>query len=307
MITNFETNKVFIAEGLTSMYYEDVTRRLLDAMHSYKLDWSFLPETTYPNYIWMRDYMPVQVSKEKFVRFNYSPDYLIDSPEYKPDTSAILSALGLQVIDSDIIIDGGNVISCGDKVIMTNKIFRENSNYHPHTLIDTLCQLLEAEIILIPEDYYDEYGHADGMVRYMSNGNVLLNNYCDFDKALRKKLLSALSPHFNIVELHYGTYTDKSWAYINFLHVGQHIFVPMLNDKLIGKAFTQIAEAYPECKCHQIWKCDNIVQQGGALNCCTWNILTDLPKIEYSQAEAKMKNSVYSQIHRQYFQNTDNG
>ena len=219
MITNFETNKVLIAKGLTSKHYLDATHWLLGFMHHHGIEWGLLPNTSSPLHIWARDYMPVQVSKEKFIRFCYTPDYLQDSPEYKPDTSAILSDLGIQVIDSDIIVDGGNVISCGDKVIMTDKIIRENPHYQRNKLIDTLSQLLEAEIILIPEDKYDDYGHADGMVRYMGNGNVLLNNYCDFDKTLRKKLLTALSPHFNIVELHYDAYTENSWAYINFLRM----------------------------------------------------------------------------------------
>lgn len=276
MITNFETNKVLIAKGLASRHYLVATHWLLGCLHHYGIEWGALPNTPSPLHIWARDFMPVQVSKEKFVRFCYTPDYLKDSPEYKPGTSVILSELGIRVIDSDIIADGGNVISCGDKVIMTDKIIRENPHYQRNQLIDTLSQLLEAEVILIPEDRYDEYGHADGMVRYMGNGNVLLNNYCDFDKTLRKKLLAALSPHFDITELHYGAYSYKSWAYINFLHVGQQIFVPLLDDMLAEIAFMQISNAYPDCECHQIRECDNIIREGGALNCCTWNILTDL-------------------------------
>ena len=111
------------------------------------------------------------------------------------------------------------------------------------------------------------------MVRYMGEGRVLLNNYCDFDKALRKKLLAVLSPHFNVTELHYGTFTDMSWAYLNFLHVGHQIFVPMTDDKLGEIAFRQIAEAYPNCHCHPIQNCKSIVTEGGALNCSTWNTL----------------------------------
>lgn len=275
MITNSDTNKVYLAKGMTSEKYVDATRYLLDTLHNQKVHWGFLPLTVSPLHIWARDYMPVQVSKRKFVRFKYSPDYLADYPEYKPDTSAILSILSIQVIDSDIIIDGGNVISCGDKVIMTDKIFRENPHYDHDALINTLSQLLEAEIVLISEDYYDEYGHADGMVRYMGEGRVLLNNYCDFDKALRKRLLAALSPHFDIAELHYGTYTDMSWAYINFLHVGKYIFIPMIGDKLGEIAFRQIADAFPQCECHPIYHYENIVREGGALNCSTWNILVD--------------------------------
>ena len=278
MITNFETNKIYFAKGMTSEKYVDATRHLLGTLHSHGIHWDFLPHTTLPLHIWARDYMPVQVRKNKFVRFNYCPDYLECYPEYKPDISAILSALGIQVIDSDIIIDGGNVISCGDKVIMTGKIFRENPHYDHDVLIYTLSQLLEAEVVLIPEDCYDEYGHADGMVRFMGNGRVLLNNYCDFDKALRKRLLAALTPHFDITELHYGAYTDRSWAYINFLHVGQHILIPMIGDKLEEMAFKQIADAFPQCECHSVYHYENIVREGGALNCSTWNILVDLAK-----------------------------
>ena len=54
----------------------------------------------------------------------------------------------------------------------------------------------------------------------------------------------------------------------------------MLKDKLAEIAFMQIADAYPECKCHKIWDSDIIVNEGGALNCCTWNILSDLSEKE---------------------------
>ena len=283
MITNFETNNVYFAKGMTSRKYIDVTNSLVCNLNNYKIHWSFLPQTASPFHIWVRDYMPVQVSKEKFVHFNYNPDYLKSYHEYKPDTPFILSELGINVVDSDNIIDGGNVISCGDKVIMTDKIFRENPHYDHDTLIDKLSQLLEAEMVVIPEDKFDEYGHADGMVRYIGEGRVLINNYCDFDKALHKRLLSALSPHFDITELHYGNYTDKSWAYINFLHVGQHIFIPIIEDNLGEKAVRQIADAFPQCKCHPVHHCDNIVREGGALNCSTWNILVDLSEEENNE------------------------
>ena len=275
MFTNFETNKVFFAKGLSSASYCPAAKSLISALDNHHVEWEQLPLTDSPLHIWARDYMPVQVSEKKFVRFDYSPDYLRDYPEYKPDTSAILSALGLTVIDTDLVVDGGNVVSCGDKVIKTDKIFRENLHVTRANLVDSLVRLLDAEIVLIPEDVYEEYGHADGMVRYMGDGNVLLNNYCDFDKALRRKLLSALSPHFNITELHYGSFTDRSWAYLNFLHVGQHIFAPMTGDKLDETAFQQIADAYPNCHCHPIPHCKSIVNDGGALNCTTWNITTD--------------------------------
>ncbi|MBR6035419.1 MAG: hypothetical protein IKP41_00480 [Bacteroidaceae bacterium] len=108
------------------MKYLDVATRLVNVFHRQKIAWEMLPQTSSPLHIWARDYMPVQVRKDKFVRFCYAPDYLRESPEYKPDTSAVLSELGIEVIDSDIVLDGGNVVSCGDKVILTDKIIRES-------------------------------------------------------------------------------------------------------------------------------------------------------------------------------------
>lgn len=276
MITNFETNKVYFAQGLSSPVFKNAANFLVTSFQDTHVNWAKIPCTHSPQHIWVRDYMPVQVSRDRFVQFRYEPDYLVDNPEYKPDVHCILSQLGIDVCCSPINLDGGNIISCGNKVIMTDKIFQENPQYSPNRLIEELTELLEAEPVLIPWDTYEEYGHADGMVRYMGEGGVLLNNYCDFDKSLRKRLLTALSPHFSITELHYGTFTDMSWAYLNFLHVGQHIFVPMIEDTLGETAFRQIAEAFPNCKCHPVPNCVSIVNEGGALNCSTWNIQTEI-------------------------------
>lgn len=272
MITNFETNKVYFAQGLSNHMFRDAALNLANALHEHHVSFEMLPLTSSPYHIWSRDYMPVQVSHQKFVRFRYEPDYLSDAPEYKPDTTAILNNIGIDVLDSDIILDGGNVISCGDKVIMTDKIFKENPHYKRTALIDKLEELLEATPVIIPWDRYEEYGHSDGMVRYMGEGRVLLNNYCDFDKSLRKKLLSVLSPHFDVVELHYGTYTKNSWAYLNFLHVGCNIFIPMLSEKLDDMAFGQIAGDYSCCHCYPIYQSEFVVKHGGGLNCTTWNL-----------------------------------
>lgn len=272
MITNFDTNKVLFARGLADPTFQGAGINLVNAMDRNKVSFAALPDTDSPYYIWCRDYMPIQVSKDKFVMFRYEPDYLSDSPEYIPDTSEMLDKLGIDGIGSDIVLDGGNVISCGDKVIMTDKIFKENLHYTRKALIEKLEYLLEAELVLIPWDRYEEYGHSDGMVRYIGEGRVLLNNYCDFDNSLRKKLLSALSPQFDVEELHYGSHTKNSWSYINFLHVGHHIFIPHLRDSLVETAFLQISSAFPNCTCLPIQRYDSIVAEGGALNCSTWNI-----------------------------------
>lgn len=274
MITNFETNIVYIAKGLSSPLYLDAANSLKSAFQDSHVNWEQIPRTHSPRHIWVRDYMPIQVSRNKFIKFRYEPDYLKNNPEYKPDVDSILSELGIDFCRSPINLDGGNIISCDDKVILTDKVFKENPMYSRIKLINELTELLEAEPVIIPWDIYEEYGHADGMVRYMGECRVLINNYCDFDGQLRKRLLDALKPHFEVEELHYDSYSSNSWAYINFLHVGNDIFIPQLNEKLDSKAHAQIKSAFPKCRCHLVHNSNQIVKEGGALNCSTWNVLS---------------------------------
>ncbi len=75
--------------------------------------------------------MPIQISKEKFVQFNYNPDYL--KPKIQQNTKSnvdeICRTLGIKTEKCDIILDGGNVIRVKDKVIMCDKVFHENPKF----------------------------------------------------------------------------------------------------------------------------------------------------------------------------------
>ena len=74
MITNFETNKTYIAEGLSAPAHHRAADSLVSSFESHHVEWEQIPCTSSPLHIWARDYMPVQVSETKFVRFDYSPD-----------------------------------------------------------------------------------------------------------------------------------------------------------------------------------------------------------------------------------------
>ena len=273
MICDYQTNKVYLALGLT--HYMPMFKNLLYALMTEGIPTSLPAHTKSPKHVWIRDYMPIQINGNSFLRYVYSPDYLKGYEEYIPDYNAIDKDLKQNCISTDIVLDGGNVIKCGNKVIMTDKILTENSaRYKKNELLTKLEQLFEAEIVLIPWDRYDEYGHADGMVRFIEGDRVLLNNYVDFDPDLRKRLLSVLNPHFEVEELHYGSRCSKdSWAYLNFLQTKGCILVPGLGHSEDSLAMEQIKEYYPLHKVIMIDGCRSLVRDGGALNCCSWNVL----------------------------------
>lgn len=277
IITDNQTNKVYLAEGLK--HYMPMCMNLLNALHAEGIPISFLPRTKSAKYVWARDYMPIQINGTSFLRYVYSPDYLKGYEEYIPNYKGIDKDLKLNCNHTDIVLDGGNVIKCGHKVIMTDKVLLENNiRYKKDELLTALEKIFEAEVVLIPWDRYDVYGHADGMVRYIEGNRVLLNNYVDFDPCLRKRLLAALTPHFEVEELHYDTprLSKYSWAYINFLQTDKCIFLPGLQTKEDKQAMKQIQAFYPNHKVMRIEECQDLVRDGGALNCSTWNVMIDL-------------------------------
>ncbi len=178
---------------------------------------------------------------------------------------------------------------------MTDKVLKENPGYTEGYIRKQLEEAFGCEVVLIPWDRYEMFGHADGMVRAIGDYYILMNNYCDFDKDLQKRLKDALSSRFGIAELHYDVPRPSrlSWAYLNFLQVNNCIFVPGLGVREDEKAMVQIQEYYPHHKVILIPGCQELVKEGGALNCISWSILSkDLKeKPKRNHYERKRKTS----------------
>ena len=222
--------------------------------------------------LWARDYMPVY-SNGHYVSYVYNPDYLQNDKQYITDNiDDVFDFANDSKVSTKLIIDGGNVIVCGDKIIMTDKVLKENPELTKEEVIEEIERTFSAKLVLIPWDTYEEYGHADGMVRFVSDGHILLNQYKDIDPELRQKLLDALSPYFSkISELEYGKASStNSWAHINYLQVVKFILVPQLGIMTDKLAIEQISRVFPDSKVIPV-DVKGIVKNGGALNCVSWN------------------------------------
>ena len=255
-----------------------VAKAIFAALDEQKVEHRELVNT---NDYWCRDYMPVKLFDDgTYAKYEYRPDYLYDDKkERKFITNQKDACSELQLFtptDMNIVFDGGNYVRCGNKVIMTDKILMENPNRPLDELFQHLRHSLCADIILLPWDMDDKCGHADGMVRYIKDNKVLINNYFDLDPGFYLRLKDALIGHFEIEDLRYSTprCSNSSWAYLNFLQTKTCIFVPGLGIKEDQLAVQQIQAAYPNHKIVQIDGCQNLVLDGGALNCVSWNILT---------------------------------
>lgn len=276
MICDYQTNKVYLAEGIKG--YPKVAENLLYALYKEGIETEYLPHSKSKKHVWARDYMPIQLEEGRFLKYVYRPDYLKNDKDYIPNYTGMIRKLGLNCKPTSLVIDGGNVVKWDDAVIMTDKVLKENPGYDEYGLRFRLEELFETDVVFIPWDRYEMFGHADGMVRFIDRRTVLLNNYIDFDRSLRERILRALDGHFEVKELQYDTprCSKYSWAYLNFLQVAGRIFVPGLGIAEDRLAVQQIQRFYPEHKVMLVPDCLELVRDGGALNCVTWTICEDV-------------------------------
>ncbi|MBK6836089.1 MAG: agmatine deiminase family protein [Bacteroidetes bacterium] len=222
--------------------------------------------------------MPVQISKDKFVRFTYNPDYL-QPKKYKKtisDVDSICKAINLTTIKSKLIVDGGNVSRTTDKVIMCDKVFHENKHLSERNLIKQLKNLFEVDKLSL-WDVNDFIGHADGMVRFIDSDTVLINDYskenAEFQRCFRMSLHNA---GLDWIELPYNPPNDPKLIsakglYLNYLQMEQAVIVPTFKTKIDDKAVKVLEQVF---KGQTIATVDSneLADEGGILNCISWNI-----------------------------------
>lgn len=283
MISDFQTNTIYFSDLLVKdKRFTETSNEISAILDSLNVDHNFLPPFT--NDIWARDYMPIQVSKDKFIEFRYDPDYLQDIGKFGRDIKTypdlVCNALSLKTVKSDIIIDGGNVVKSKNSVILTDKIIQENKNlYNRKSLVKKLIELFETDrIVLIPWDKKEKFGHSDGMLRFISEDKVLINGIYKKENSFKSLLLKTLEANkinWDWISFDVEKENSRNWAYINSLQTKDIILIPKLNINEDSQALKIFMKNYPDyASNNRIKQVDmsKVVKFGGALNCISWTI-----------------------------------
>lgn len=276
MISDSQTNTVYLADALR-MDDPAEYKRFRKFLESYGVTVKVLKLTSD---IYCRDYMPVQVDKNDFVQFVFRPDY-IEKKDYKyvSNPPLVHMANDLKHIRySNIILDGGNVVKWKDKVIITDKVYDDNHYQFEsdEAILKQLEKELKCEVIIIPRYPGEKTGHADGLVRFIDENTVFINDTYgeprkwlnDFRQILEE---NELTP----VELPCTTKSGQESGdglYINYLHSGNLVVVPQFGLEEDEDALRKINDAFKK-NCRVVpYNANKIAEYGGVLNCATWTI-----------------------------------
>lgn len=281
MILDSQTDFVYFSSLLKEVdKYKPFWERLQPLLDGYNIKYAFLKDT---RDIWCCDYMPIQVGEEDFVQFDYFPDYLL-SPRHIAKLSIqdeVLAANSIKAKHVPLIIDGGNVVKSNSTAILTDKVFDENPSKDKFCVINTIKKALKVEeVFFIPKQPYEVTGHADGMVKFLTESDLLVADYSEHSMSYRAKFAKALKQTgFNIIPFPNVYVNEKNkdgdvvakGVYLNFIQIGKIILFPQFNLPEDELALEKVSELYPTCKVLPVLA-NEIAEDGGVINCITWNI-----------------------------------
>ena len=270
---------VYLSELLEEQFPE-CFNRLTSILKKHGVEYRLLKGT---KDIWCKDYMPIQTESGKLIQFRYEPSYLKGKKEWedsRSDTREVCRENGFEPVFSNINLDGGNVLLCSGRAIVSDRIFTENPEYSDKgQLIKELSDLLEAEVIIIPAQNDDYTGHADGMVRFVDHDTILGNNRSEeykywangIEKVLKEKNLKYIDVPF------FFGYKDSKHpdhaigVYVNYLEVGNLIILPIfeIEGNKDAEAIAAFKQIFPD-KIIETINYNDVALEGGVLNCTTW-------------------------------------
>ena len=108
----------------------------------------------------------------------------------------------------DLVLDGGNIVKCDDKIIMTKKVFAENKDKKQKDIIRMLEEAFQCDIIFLPWDEEEIFGHSDGIVHFVGNNQVLMTNYADIDPYFARRFMNNLKKSVEVIPLTFNGQTE---------------------------------------------------------------------------------------------------
>ena len=277
MIPDWETNHLILSDRLENDFptlFADL-RSLLTGV---TID--IIPGTSD---IWCRDFMPIQIDGNRFCQFRYNPDYLREYQHLITPPDKCRLPFMADCRQEPIVLDGGNVVASRTRVILTDKIYKENPSIERPRLRSRLEDIFQAECIFIPKEPYDTVGHSDGVVRFVGEDRVLINDYSAVDPGYGTRLRGLLEKKGMEVETlpmfqenarrKSGDLQSAVGLYINHLRVGNVVILPAFDRLEDEAALEKVRQIMPDARVFQL-PCRSLAEMGGVLNCVSWTIKT---------------------------------
>jgi agmatine deiminase len=252
MIADWEINGVFLT-NFRGGRYPDLFAQVHSTLTSHGVEVRLLHAV---GEFLARQYSPIQVGPQKFVKFGCDPLYLTLFPELRTGDEVVTAYQSLgDCLHSPIVLDGCNLVASRTKAILTDRIYEENPEWTHADLRKELKRILEVEqIIVVARDPYQIYERADSIVRFIDERTVLVNDYSEVDPAFGNRLARTLRSYDLSIELipycpeqcWKGSLLSALGCYTNYLRTEQVVLFPIFGIEQDQIALSRLKSLIPD-------------------------------------------------------------
>lgn len=231
--------------------------------------------------IWIKDWGPFQ-TREGLNWFRYAPSYL---PRKLRDPEPVaIPGSGLSTTEG-LILDGGNFIHNGEgTAIMTRRVFSENPGWTEQSLRAFFRDRYGIDrLFFIEEEPDDEYGHIDGLLRFLSPDRLAVSTLGDDHKEFpqweyRQGLLRKLSldiPRIIRIPIQ-DSFREINGICdtlnLNFIRWGHDFILPDFGLPIHKNNLKILSNTLPGSRLMSFRSplLSDLLDLGGSLNCISW-------------------------------------
>lgn len=233
--------------------------------------------------IWMRDFTTVNpYDPVQFVYTDASMS-LEDSMITQDLFNGFADGLNIKRKQTKYILDGGNIVDNYKGKVITTTRFLEDNNLAYEEGKSALKDVLGATHVAILEPDDDVLAHADGMVAWIDDNVLLVNDYSQTDEEYHEAVMDELErafPDITILTVPVmfddgGIDTTKGIGsacgiHINLVYTDSTLYVPVFGNEYEQEVLRIIQNNTSK----EVVTVDaqNICRFGGSVRCMTWQL-----------------------------------
>jgi agmatine/peptidylarginine deiminase len=231
--------------------------------------------------IWMRDFSPVTL-RNKRVSFRYAKAAQGGSQKeadlVQNSFWSFLKQHGIKTKKSSLVLDGGNIVYSEDKAIVTDRFLQDNNLSKKEGVARLKSLLGISKVAIIPNDDPEGLAHADGMVSFVENDVLLVNQYSgEFGRRVRSELKNVF-PSTKILEIPvvYGgqkvdsRFSSACGVHLNAMVTSKAIYLPTFKTPEDLKVLNLIKGH--TSKVIETVDARGVCKMGGSTRCLTWQL-----------------------------------
>ena len=237
------------------------------------------------NSCWIRDYAPLFVRTPDDSLVAIDMNYYADRTFDDDFPTAFAENQRLPRYDLDLFIEGGNIMTDGQGLLLIGDIIYANNPLNSVEAIDSMLMFYFGceRVLAIESMTSDGTGHIDMFTKFLDSRTILVSSptdssHIDFEilernaELLSSYTLSDGTGYFDVVRiplnLEYRMF-PPAWiynTYTNSLIIDEQIFLPIYNSQCDSIAINVYADLLPTYEIITV-DCSAIINSGGAIHC----------------------------------------